>query len=89
MYLQPVTTPLAGLVAALLRVQHLHHESFARSLDTLVEQVLDLIQVVCVAVLGERKLSLDGLERVVQQLATFSQCFLDSWLLFVSIDDQD
>lgn len=69
MYLQPVTTPLAGLVAALLRVQHLHHQALTPGFDALVEQVLDLVQVVGVSILRERELALDGLERAVQQLA--------------------
>jgi hypothetical protein len=67
-YLEPVSTPLARLIPALFTIQHLHHQALAGRLDRLVEECLDLVQLLAVHGRGERKLALDGLEGLVQQL---------------------
>jgi hypothetical protein len=70
-YLQPVTTSLAWLVATLGCIQHLHHETLTRSLDTSFEQFLDFIENIGVAVLGKLELTFNRLEALMHQLPAF------------------
>jgi hypothetical protein len=64
-YLQPVATPLAGLISTLRRIQHLHHKSLAGSLDALIQQVLNLIKDIGVSKLSELELAFNGLEALM------------------------
>jgi hypothetical protein len=75
-YLEPIPTPLARLIPALLAVQHLDHQPLARSLDRLVEERLDLVQLLAIHRCGEGKLALDRPEGLVQQLAALPERFL-------------
>jgi hypothetical protein len=80
-YLQPVATALARLIATLGRVQHFHHQTLTRGLDTGLEQFLDLIKDIGVAILGKLELALNGLEAFVHKLPTFSEGLLYARLL--------
>ena len=52
-HFEPVATSLAGLVATLVGIKHLDHESFAGRFHALVKQRLDLLEIVGIAMLGE------------------------------------
>lgn len=71
-YLQPVTTPLAWLIATLGCVQHLYHETLTRCLNTGLKQFLDFIEHIGVAVLGELEFSFNRLEALMHKLPAFS-----------------
>jgi hypothetical protein len=75
-YLEPIPTPLARLIPALLAVQHLDHQPLARSLDRLVEERLDLVQLLAIHRCGKGKLALDRPEGLVQQLAALPERLL-------------
>jgi hypothetical protein len=61
-YLEPVATPLAWLVAAFLCIEHLHHETLTRGLDTVLQQILDFIEDIGITELCKLELTLGGLE---------------------------
>lgn len=65
-YLQPIPTALTGLVATLIRIQHLYHETLTRRLDTVLQQILDLIKDIGISELGELEFAFHGLEAFVQ-----------------------
>ena len=64
-HFEPIAASLTWLVATLVGVEHLDHESFAGRLDALIEQGLDFLEVVGVAMLGERKFAFNLLKRLM------------------------
>ncbi len=79
-HLEPVPAPLAGLVAALGRVEHLHHQPLAGRFDAFVEQGLDLFQVARVAVLGEGEFPFHFVKSTMKEFSPLAERSFDDGL---------
>ena len=79
-HLQPVHASPTRLVRRVLSVEHLDHETFARVLNALVEEGLNLFNGVRITALGECKLPLDSLEVLSEQIPSTSEILLEQSL---------
>lgn len=79
-YLEPVATPFAGLVSALCAVQHLDHKTLTGSLDTLVQELLDLLELLAIHRCGERELALHRCKGLDHQITTMTERLLNQSL---------
>jgi hypothetical protein len=79
-YLEPVSTSLAGLVTTFVSVKHLYHEAFTGRLHTFVEERLDFIQLLTIHACCKCEFAFNRCESLVQQFSAFTKGLCDHGL---------